>query len=203
MTPKKERPMRLATSAVVAGATLALLPAGAHAKELASARACDSDGCRKITDRPTPRAMAEGQPASAPEHGAPFYRVRMTVKVERDEQFRYAVAYVPSAGLLRVRGEFGGYDWTAPPPRALRGFVQLTHGLEPLPARELTGVGVEQTEASVDGIVPAPVPREDGLPWTLLLIPGGLALAAATWRVTKPHVRRAAGHGPLARDDAS
>jgi len=198
--------MRLATSALAAAAALALLPAGAHAKELASARACDADGCRTITDRSTLRAMEDGQPASAPEQGAPFYRVRMTVKVEGEKQFRYALAYVPSAGLLRLRGEFGGYDWTAPPPRARRGFEQLTRGLEPLPARKLSGVGVEQTvpEARVDEIVPAPLPGEDGgLPWALLLIPAGLALAAATWRVTKPHVGRTAGRGPGARDDFS
>ena len=73
-------------------------------------------------------------------------------------------------------------------------------GLEPRPASALRGVGVEPPQAQVDEVVLPPEPAPDGggsVPWTLLLIPGGVALAWATWRVARPHLgRTAAPAGP-------
>ena len=77
-------------------------------------------------------------------------------------------------------------------------------GLEPQPASELRGVGVEAPQAQVDEVVLPPAPAPDdggGFPWTLLLIPGGLALAWATWRVTPG--RRSSGTDPLDRGPAT
>lgn len=195
--------MRLATSLLTAAAVLALLPGSAQSKELTEARACDADGCQAITAASKLRGMEGGTPTDAPKQGAPFYRIRMTVQVEKGHTDSWTLVYVPSQGLLRVQGQFGGYDWLAATPRGQRGFDRVVRGLEPQPASELGGVGVPQPQARVDEVVlpPAPAPDDGGFPWALLLIPGGLALAWTAWRVAKPRLGRAAGHGPLARHD--
>lgn len=197
--------MRPSITVLAAAAGLALLPGTAGAKELVAARACDDDGCQTITAASKLRGMEEGTPAAAPERGAPFYRVRMTVKVPRDGTHSWTLVYVPSEGLLRVGGQYGNDEWLAATPDGRRGFDRLVRGLEPQPASALRGVGdASEPVARVDEVVPAPATDGDGgLPWTLLLIPGGLALAWTTWRVTKPHLRRTGAHGSLARDDVS
>jgi hypothetical protein len=179
---------------------LALLPASAHAKELTSARACDPDGCRTITDRATLRGMEEGQPTTAPERAAPFHRIRMTVKVEGAEELAYTMVFVPSAGLLRFGSERDGYEWLAPTPRSLSGFKRLTRGLEPLPAATLRDAGEEPPQAKVHEVVLPPAAADDGgVPWAILLIPAGAALAIVGLRAAKP---RTAPHRALPRDEA-
>jgi hypothetical protein len=150
--------------------------------------------------------MASGAPTSAPAAGAPFHRVRMTVKIEGADDFAYTIAYVPATGLMRFRGEGGGFEWIEATPRARRGFERLVRGLEPVPARRLRGVGAEEPAAQVHKVVRAPATGDDGggFPWTLLLIPGALALAVAgAWRVTKSRAARTSAHGPLARQRLS
>jgi hypothetical protein len=185
MPSRKDRAMRLATPVLAAAAAAALLPAAAHAKELASARACDADGCQTITAAATLRGMQDGRPTDAPAQGAPFYRVRMRVEIPGEKDYRYTLAYVPSGGLLRVEGQFDRYDWLAATPSGKRGFDRLTRGLEPLPAGKLRGVGVDESEpvAKVDEVVkpPATAPDSGGFPWAVLLIPIALALAGAAW----------------------
>jgi hypothetical protein len=199
--------MRRITIAIALVAVIALVPATAQAKELASARACDDDGCRTITAKSTLRVMAGGAPTSAPATGAPFHRVRMTVRVPGDEDHSYTMVYVREQGLMRFRGEFGDYDWLAATPPARRAFNRLVRGLEPLPAHRLRGVGEQEPTAQVHKVVPAAAAGDDdggGFPWTLLLIPGGLALAAAgARRVTKSRAARTGAHGPLARQRLS
>ena len=191
--------MRLAVPVLAATAALALLPAAAHAKELTKARACDADGCQAITAAAKLRGMEEGTPTDAPKRGAPFYRIRMTVAIDEGRTDSWMLVYVPSLGLLRTEGEFG-YEWLAPTPQGKRGFDRVVRGLEPRPASGLGGVGVEPPQAQVDEVVLPPEPAPDGggsLPWTLLLIPGGLALAWAAWRVGRPRLgRTAAPAGP-------
>jgi hypothetical protein len=205
MPSRKELPMRPSITVLAATAALALLPGTAGAKELVAARACDDDGCQTITAASKLRGMEEGTPTAAPERGAPFYRIRMTVRVAKRQTDSWTLVYVPSEGLLRVGGQYGNDEWLAATPAGRRGFDRVVRGLEPQPASELRGVGeASEPVARVDEVVPAPASDEDGgLPWTLLLIPGGLALAWTTWRVTKPHLRRTGTHGPLARDDVS
>lgn len=198
--------MRLFTSLPVAVAAIALLAGPAQAKELTAARACDDDGCNTIKGAAALRGMDGGTPTSAPEKGAPFYRIHTTVKVPGEKDFHNTFVYVPSAGALRFPGQYGAYEWLAATPSGRRGFDRLVRGLEPLPAARLKGVGVKEPVAKVDEVVPAPVVADEdggGLPWTLLLIPGGIALAAAAWRVTKSRRGRTAAHGPLARERVS
>jgi hypothetical protein len=107
---------------------------------------------------------------------------------------------------MRTDGEFG-FEWLAATPRGQRGFDRVVQGLEPQPASELRGVGVDASGpvAQVDEVVlpPAPAPDGGGFPWILLLIPAGAAVAAAAWRLTKPRLGRTAAHGPLPGHDVS
>ena len=189
--------MRLAMTLLTAAALTAAFAGPAEAKELAAARACDDDGCRTITAATALRGMEEGNPTSAPEKGAPFYRVRMRVRVEGEKDFRYTLVYVPSAGLVRVRGQWDRYDWLSLTPSGRRGFERLTRGLKPEPAAGLRGVGAQEAQpsAQVDEVVspPAPAP-DDGFPWTVVLIGGALALAGGGVAV-----RRVAKHAAAAR----
>jgi hypothetical protein len=208
MPSRKDLTVRLATPLLTAAALLALVPGAAHAKELASARACDDDGCRTITAKGQLRGMEEGEPTSGPAKGAPFYRVHMRVRIEGQKDSRFTLVYVPSGALLRVQGQYGGYDWLAATPNGRRGFERLTRGLEPLPARRLRGVGADAAApvAQVDEVVAPPTPGDGGFPWTVILIPGALALggaALAARRATKPRLGRTGAQRPLARDDAS
>jgi len=198
--------MRLLTSLPVAVAALALFAGPADAKELTAARACDDDGCNTIKGAAALRGMDEGTPTSAPDRGAPFYRVHTTVKVPGEKDFHNTFVYVPSAGALRFPGQYDAYEWLAVTPRGRRAFDRLVRGLEPLPAVRLKGVGAEEPVAKVDEVVPAPVAGAGGgggLPSTLLLIPGAIALGVAGWAVTKSRRRRTAAHGAIARERVS
>ena len=86
--------------------------------------------------------MEEGTPTAAPKQGAPFYRIRMTVKIDKGQTDSWTLVYVPSQGLLRTNGEFG-FEWLATTPRGQRGFDRVVQGLEPQPASALRGVGAD------------------------------------------------------------
>jgi hypothetical protein len=177
---------------IAALAVLALLPAGAHAKEVASARACDADSCNAITDGSTLRAMEEGAPTDPPAAAAPFHRVRMTVKIPGEQDHTYTMVYVPSKALMRFGDARVGYEWLAATPRARRAFERLVRGLQPLPARRLRGAGIEEPTAQVHKVVPGASFQDGGggFPWLLLAVPGAfaLALAGARGRARRPRV---------------
>jgi hypothetical protein len=187
--------MRPVTAGFALAAVLALLPASAHAKEVASARACDADGCNAITDRGTLRQMEEGAPTDAPAAGAPFHRVRMTVKVPGEKDHVYTMVYVPSKALMRFGDARVGYEWLAATPRSERAFERLVRGLEPLPARRLRAAAVEEPVAQVHKVVPGASFRGGdggGFPWLVLLaVPAALALAVAglRGRAWRPRLR--------------
>ena len=54
------------------------------------------------------------------------------------ELFRFPVAIVPEAGLLRGGTEVEGYTWMAVSANAVGEYRRITRGLEPLPAHEPT-----------------------------------------------------------------
>src|SRR4051794_424098 len=140
MPTPKDLPMRLALPAVLVTAALALVPAAAQAKEVVSARACDAAACQTIKDVGTLRAMSSGDPTGPPSQAAPFYRVRMKMRSGDEGGFSYRVSYVPSAGVLLVRGERGSLDWMELSAAGRAGFDRLVEGLRPVPASELGGV---------------------------------------------------------------
>ena len=135
--------MRLATSFLAAAAALALLPGAAQAKELTKARACDADGCQAITAASKLRGMEEGTPTAAPKQGAPFYRIRMTVKIDKGQTDSWTLVYVPSQGCCAPTASSA----SSGSPRRRAGSAGSTascSGLEPQPASALRGVGVER-----------------------------------------------------------
>jgi hypothetical protein len=169
------RLVKIVCAAAAAAAAALLLPAGATAKELASARACGAGGdCRTISDPGRLAGMIEGAPATAPHAGAPFYRVRMTIAHAGEEVYRFTVSYVPSSGLL-LNDDDG--NWMHATPRGRRGFDRLVRGLEPLPGGRLRGIA----PAPFEPPAPASAPADDGggTPWTLLAAAVAAAAIAA------------------------
>jgi hypothetical protein len=189
---------RLVLPLILAAAAIVLPPSAAEAKEVVSARACDAAACRTITDTHTLLAMSEGDPADAPSQAAPFHRVRMTMRSGDDEGgFTYTVSYVPSAGLLLVRGERGALDWLRPSAAGRAGFARLVQGLEPSPAAELGGI-----TPPAGRIPPAAGPDSSGEWWAIGLGAAAALLVAVAWlarrrrwlpRSVSPGARRPAG----------
>ena len=169
--------------------TLWLLPAGvAAAKKPVAAKVCGPSECRTVKDRDSLTALTEGGPPSdPPKHGAAWYSVRVTIATGPDQHETFAMAIVPSAGLLRAGDATGGYSWMEATPRGVREYRRVTRGLAGFPLRELKGTGLP--EARVDEVVLPPAePKAEGgssspLPW----IAGGLVLlglvgALVRWR---------------------
>ena len=179
----------------VATAALALAFAGpAGAKELTSARACDADGCRTLTSKGALLTLQEEQaPTVAPERRAPFHRVRMTITIEKGDEFHFIEAYVPALGLVGQRQQdTGAYMWLKPSPRALRIFERLTRGLQPVPARRLRGIATETAQAGTATPASQPPPADGGGsgPWWLLVLSPALVVAAgAAWAVRRRRPR--------------
>jgi hypothetical protein len=82
------------------------------------------------------------------------YRVRFTVD-EREHGGGYdswAVAYVPSADSLRVRGEGGDFAWVALNPRTAAALKRAVRNLPAFPKARLRGLHVEPPQAQVDEV---------------------------------------------------
>src|SRR3954468_10677848 len=96
-------------------AALAVVPGAAEAKGLQQVLVCGADGCRDAGHRAAhDESMMEGGVLTdAPSSRAPFYRVRFKVGEPGGEAHApWAVLYVPSRSLLRVRDDAtGNVDW--------------------------------------------------------------------------------------------
>jgi hypothetical protein len=178
------RCLLLATVAVLAAIAA---PPAAHAKEIAKVELCGQGGhCRAYDESDFKSLMFLAQdtgPTDPPAAAAPWYRVRFTVD-EREHGGgleTWSVAYVPSAGLLRVRDEYG-FTWVGMNERAAGAFRRAARGLPSLPAAELRGAGGEPREARVDEVFRVAPESVDAarMPWGWIVAgAGGAALAAA------------------------
>src|SRR4051794_2297154 len=108
-------------TAIVVG--LLVAPAVAPAKEISKVSVCGTSGHCTTYDKSDFKTLIflaeDAGPTDPPAAAAPWYRVRFTVD-EREHGGGYeswTVAYVPSAGSLRVRGESGNFAWVALNPR--------------------------------------------------------------------------------------
>lgn len=135
---------------------LMLLPAAtAAAKEPVAATVCGPSDCTTVKDRETLFAIGgDGGPGQPPERGAPWYPVRMIIKIDRGRHDSFALAIVPSTGMTRYSDGEGGYSWVAASPRAKRAYRRITRGLEAFPANTLEGVG--PMKARVDEVILPP-----------------------------------------------
>jgi hypothetical protein len=181
--------MRPLTLCLVLALPLALCPQAA-AKEVVSVKVCGISECERLTDRQALLAFQEGgPPTNPPSKASAFYRAELRVRGEGDDVFRFSIAVVPDAGLLR--GEDG--TWMPVSNQAVAQFRRVTRGLEPFPAARLGGLDSGRVEARVDEVV---MPPEDVSrpapgnapvwPWILgglaLLTLSGYLLAAAAGR---------------------
>jgi hypothetical protein len=82
--------------------TMSLAPAGAAvAKEPVKAKVCGASDCRETKDRGALMALTEGgPPTSPPRHGAAWYRVTMTIEIDRGRHER-------AGGRRRAEGASG------------------------------------------------------------------------------------------------
>jgi hypothetical protein len=170
--------------------TMALAPVGAaFAKEPVKAKVCGASDCRETKDRGALMALTEGgPPTTPPSQGAAWYRVTMTIEIDRGRHDTFPMAIVPSKGLMRGGDATEGYTWMPVSEAAAREYRRITRGLEPRAASALEGIGAP--EARVDEVVlpPREEPQADGggaspLPWIaggLVLL--GLAAALVRWR---------------------
>jgi hypothetical protein len=163
--------------------TMSLAPAGAaFAKEPVKAKVCGASDCRETKDRGALMALTEGgPPTTPPSHGAAWYRVTMTIEIDRGRHDTFPMAIVPSEGLMRGGDGNEGYTWMPVSTAAAREYRRITRGLEPRAASALEGIGApDAPSVRVDEVVlPREEPRADGggaspLPW----IAGGVLLLA-------------------------
>src|SRR3954467_2337837 len=96
-------------------AALAVVPGAAEAKGLQQVLVCGADGCRDAGHRASAddSMMQGGVLTDRPRSRAPFYGVRFKVGEPGGEAHAtWAVVYVPSASLLRVRDPgTGRVEW--------------------------------------------------------------------------------------------
>lgn len=131
---------------------LPLAAAGeAAAKEVVAAKVCGASDCRELTDRAQLMALQEGGPPTGPPaKRSEWYRADVVVAGEGDDRFRFELALIPDAGLMR--GEDG--TWMPVSKRAARLLREATRGLQPFPAKELGGLEPPgPAEARVDEVV--------------------------------------------------
>ena len=167
----------------LAGALLFAPAAGA--KGISKMEVCGASHCVALPgDGDDLEALlAGGSFAGPPEGPAPWYAVRTTVRPSRGEDFEpfsFREAYVPSAGLLRVRAEGGGYEWRDVGARYEAAMRKATGGLDPRPAARLRGL--EPVKAQVQEVVLPPADAQSdggGTPWWIAVVAAAAGLIAA------------------------
>jgi hypothetical protein len=169
--------------------TMSLASAGAaFAKEPVKAKVCGASDCRETKDRGALMALTEGgPPTSPPSHGAAWYRVTMTIEIDRGRHDTFPMAIVPSEGLMRGGDATEGYTWMPVSSAAAREYRRITRGLEPRAASALEGVGAPKVRVD-EVVLPREEPQADGggaspLPWIAGgLVMLGLVAALLRWR---------------------
>jgi hypothetical protein len=181
------------TTLCLAVAMLAAPVGDAAAKEIVAAKVCGASQCRQVDDERALAALSEGGPAApGPKGVSGFYRAKLTVAGEGEDRFRFELAVVPAAGMLRA--EDG--TWMPVSETAAAQLRRVTRGLEPIPAAKLGSLaGPEPVEARVDEVVvadPDPSGSSPWWPWAL----GGAALVAGLLLLPVRRRRRGAGGSP-------
>jgi hypothetical protein len=138
-----------------------VLAAPAAAKEVVAAKVCGASGCREIEDEKSLLALHEGgPPTDPPRRASGFYTAEIEVRAEGTETFKFEMALVPRAALIRATNDDGTFTWMRVSEGATARYRRITRGLEPIAARRLEGVGpVAPAQARVDEVVVIP---EDG-----------------------------------------
>jgi hypothetical protein len=180
--------MRTCSVLLLALASALLISPTAAGKGVSKMEVCGAAACVALPGdgEDLEALMAGSSTAGPPVRPSGWYAVRTTVTPSRGqgedfEPFTFREAYVPSAGLLRVRAEGGGFEWRDMSARYDAAMRKATAGLEPRPAERLRGLDAVPVEAKVHKVVPAPVDAPSGgAPWAWIALAGGsLGLVAA------------------------
>jgi hypothetical protein len=177
--------MRTKPVLLLALASALLIAPAAGAKGISKMEVCGKSQCATLPGHgdDLEALLAGGTTAGPPEGPAPWYVVHTTVRPSRGEDFEpfsFREAYVPSAGLLRVRAEGGGYEWRTVGTDYEAAMRKATAGLAPRPAARLRGL--EPVQAKVDEVVAPPAAEQAGgagLPWWIAVAAAAAGLIAA------------------------
>jgi hypothetical protein len=182
--------MRTILVSLLALASALVVAPAAGAKGISKMEVCGASHCATLPGEGDDlEALMIGSSVAGPPDGpAPWYVVRSTVTPSREqgedfEPFTFREAYVPSAGLLRVRAEGGGFEWRDVGARYEAAMERATAGLGPRPAARLRGLDVEPLQANVDEVVLPPADAQTGgdggTPWWIAAAAVAAALIAA------------------------
>jgi hypothetical protein len=162
-----------------------VLPAAASAKEFTSLRLCGTNGCHTTRDKAQLGDAMAVEPQAAPDRGAAFYRVRITIG-EPGLHGEGAIhsQWIPSLHLLR-NDDGPLVEFSLPHPPTERMLRRLGSGLRPFAAAKLGRIGGAARTARVDETVAAPSSGGggghdggggSGWAWSLLaIVPAGMA----------------------------
>jgi hypothetical protein len=160
-----------------AGALAALVPASAAAKNLQAMTICGRDACSEVPRDQLSIKLVEGGGSSLPpEHGEPWYRVRVTVGGGGGHESWWMVV-LPEAGYTGFPdGPGGDLEWGSLPSSSATLYRRLAADLRPLPAERLRLA--RATPAVAPGAVePEPDGGSDGT--AIAGVVGGAALLVA------------------------
>jgi hypothetical protein len=163
------------------------LPAGATAKELASATVCGTSGCRTIEDPPIALMEAgDGYPEAAPAD-APYHTVRYVALDGDGADNTWTVLWVPSTQMIGFSNEAGEavFEEVAAGPAAA--YHDLTAGVEPYAA-------VSSWEKALSG--ESGEGSSNWLRWAILAVVAVLVAAAAALWLTRSRWRGSPGSTP-------
>ena len=115
-------------------AVLVLLPSAAQAKELMSVQVCGRDECVRIRDRDLlAPGLIHGSLVARPPAREPFARLVMHIGDGREVVARERSAFLPRAGLYRLRTG----QWFRPGEAAVAALRRITATLALVPAERL------------------------------------------------------------------
>jgi hypothetical protein len=164
--------------ALAAAAALTAAPAGA--KGITGVSVCGADGCTAghLNPRTLGPLLDWGTDVADPGR-APFLRIKQHIGDGGQTFGITTVIYIPGSGLQRHEEEG---VWTRPYPDAARLLKRLTHGIRPLPARELlphrpSGPPVPEAPKTPAVAAPTASSTADGSPGAILTAGAVLALA--------------------------
>ena len=174
--------LRLLAAAV---AVLVVLPSAAQAKELMSVQVCGRDECLRIRDRDLlAPGLIHGSLVARPPAREPFARLVMHIGDGRQVVARERSAFLPRAGLYRLRTG----QWFRPGEAAVAALRRIAATLALVPAERLPIARPREPLAPASA-APHTAAAVGGLPgW---LAPAAAALLVALALVPLARIRRA------------
>jgi hypothetical protein len=127
---------------VLAALAVLAAPANAAAKEISAAKICGPSSCVTSTDKGAlMQLMASSAPVSAPPGPAPYLKLTFQVTEPGHGLVGgWDAWFVPSAGILSTRGEFGSPQWSTVDAKTVAFLKTAAATVDPFPAPRFTRV---------------------------------------------------------------